>query len=152
MFLLDDCRADTGTVAYVPGSQRDVRFPEDHHEFEERARPMIGITGDAILFNGGCAHGWMPNESDRDCTAVILQYLPKFVRPMDSLDRRLPDGFVAAASPTIRRLLGHHDRASDSIDLPEHALEVPEPKRVPAPRRVSRRAMFSFGAGETDST
>ncbi|QIE25940.1 hypothetical protein SBC1_47870 (plasmid) [Caballeronia sp. SBC1] len=47
----------------------------------------------------------MPNESTQDRSAVRIQYLPKFVKPMEELRAMVGETFVRNASPTMRQLL-----------------------------------------------
>jgi ectoine hydroxylase-related dioxygenase (phytanoyl-CoA dioxygenase family) len=48
----------------------------------------------------------MPNPSTQDRSAVLIQYLPKFVKPMEDLRAMVGEAFVKNASPTMRQLLG----------------------------------------------
>ncbi len=49
----------------------------------------------------------MPNNSAAERTSVLGQYLPKFVKPMEDLQKASIDPAVeAAASPALRQLLG----------------------------------------------
>lgn len=86
-------------------------------------------AGDIVIFNGA---GWrcaMANSSDAERTGLLLQYLPKFVRPMEDLLTDLPSEVLDRATPTFRRLLGIHGRVVDTADLPDDCPEVPEPPR-----------------------
>jgi ectoine hydroxylase-related dioxygenase (phytanoyl-CoA dioxygenase family) len=67
---------------------------------------MIGEPGDVALFYGVTWHCAMPNKSDHDRNAVLIQYLPKWVKPMEDMPAALPQSFIDAASPDIRQLLG----------------------------------------------
>lgn len=127
--LLDDFTAETGATAWVPGTQSLLRFPEDRSEFDAAAERMLGQAGDVVIFNGACWHCAMPNEGSVERTGLLLQYLPKFVRPMEDLVSDLPDEVLARATPTLRRLLNLHGRVVDTADLPDDCPEVPEPPR-----------------------
>jgi ectoine hydroxylase-related dioxygenase (phytanoyl-CoA dioxygenase family) len=104
--MLDPFTEETGATAYVPGSQRDLHYPQDDDRFFERCERMLGQPGDTVIFFGAVWHCAMPNRSTVDRSAIITQYLPKFVKPMEDLPASLPAAFVRDASPDIRQLLG----------------------------------------------
>lgn len=104
--MLDPFTEETGATAYVPGSQRDLHYPQDDDRFFERCERMLGQPGDTVIFFGAVWHCAMPNRSTVDRSAIITQYLPKFVKPMEDLPASLPADFVRDASPDIRQLLG----------------------------------------------
>ncbi|RMH75624.1 MAG: phytanoyl-CoA dioxygenase [Actinomyces sp.] len=131
---LDDFDADSGATAWVPGSQRHLSFPGDRASFDAAASRLTGRAGDALVFNGACHHASMPNTGDRERTGVLLQYLPWFVVPMEDLAATVPSSVLADATPTLRRLLGLHERGVDTIDLPPDCPRVPEGRRDGGPR------------------
>lgn len=104
--MLDPFTEETGATAYVPGTQRELRYPDENDRFFERCERMLGEVGDTIVFFGAVWHCAMPNRSQIDRSAIITQYLPKFVKPMENIPAALPDAFVRNASPDIRQLLG----------------------------------------------
>lgn len=104
--ILDPFTEESGATAYLPGSQRELRYPTDADRFFERCERMLGAPGDAVLFYGAAWHCAMPNRSDHDRNAVLIQYLPKWVKPMEDMPAALPSEYVAAASPDLRQLLG----------------------------------------------
>lgn len=104
--LLDPFAEASGATAYVPGSQRELRYPTDADRFHERAERMLGEPGDAVLFFGAVWHCAMPNRSDHDRSAILIQYLPKWVKPLEDMPAALPAGFIEQASPDLRQLLG----------------------------------------------
>ena len=67
---------------------------------------MLGEPGDTALFYGVAWHCAMPNNSDHDRSAVLINYLPKWVKPLEDMPAALPPQFVADASPMLRQLLG----------------------------------------------
>jgi ectoine hydroxylase-related dioxygenase (phytanoyl-CoA dioxygenase family) len=67
---------------------------------------MEADPGDAIVFFGATWHCAMPNRSGQDRSAVLIQYLPKFVKPMEDLRAMVGEAFVKSSSPTMRQLLG----------------------------------------------
>lgn len=104
--MLDPFTEETGATAYVPGSQRELRYPDEKDGFFDRCERMLGEPGDTIVFFGAVWHCAMPNRSSIDRSAIITQYLPKFIKPMEDLPAALPEAFVRQASPDIRQLLG----------------------------------------------
>ena len=130
--LLDDFTETNGATAWVPGTQKLMAFP-DPEDFASRAQRMTGSAGDVLVFNGACWHCSMPNHSDAERTGLLLQYLPKFVRPMENLFAGLPRAVIDRATPTVRRLLGLHGRTVTTADLPRDCPEVPEPRRAAIP-------------------
>ena len=104
--ILDPFTEDSGATAYLPGSQQELRYPTAEDRFFERCARMTGEPGDVALFYGACWHCAMPNQSDHDRNAVLIQYLPKWVKPMEDMPAALPGPFLDAASPDMRQLLG----------------------------------------------
>ena len=104
--LLDPFTAQSGATAYVPGSQKELRYPGPEDGFFEKCERMIGEPGDVALFYGVTWHCAMPNRSDHDRSAVLIQYLPKWVKPMEDMPAALPHEFLEVASPDLRQLLG----------------------------------------------
>ena len=104
--ILDPFTEASGATAYVPGTQTALRYPTEADRFHDRAVRMIGDPGDTILFFGATWHCAMPNRSDRDRNAVLIQYLPKWVKPMEDMPAALPRDLIDGASPDLRQLLG----------------------------------------------
>ncbi|GAA3855497.1 phytanoyl-CoA dioxygenase family protein [Celeribacter arenosi] len=104
--ILDPFTEQSGATAYVPGSQRELRYPTEADDFHGRAERMLGNPGDVALFYGVTWHCAMPNTSDHDRNAVLIQYLPKWVKPMEDMPAALPQSFIDRASPDMRQLLG----------------------------------------------
>ncbi|MEM1432000.1 MAG: phytanoyl-CoA dioxygenase family protein [Pseudomonadota bacterium] len=104
--ILDPFTEESGATAYVPGTQRDLRYPSEADRFYERCERMTGNPGDVALFFGAVWHCAMPNRAEHDRNAVLTQYLPKWVKPMEDMPAALPRAFVDAASPDLRQLLG----------------------------------------------
>jgi len=104
--ILDPFTEQSGATAYVPGSQRELRYPGPEDRFYDRCERMLGEPGDVALFYGVTWHCAMPNQSDHDRSAILIQYLPKWVKPMEDMPAALPQSFIDAASPDMRQLLG----------------------------------------------
>lgn len=103
---LDPFTPETGATAFVPHTQHELRYPTENDRFYERCERMEADPGDAIVFFGATWHCAMPNRSAQDRSAVLIQYLPKFVKPMEDLHAMVGEAFVRDASPTMRQLLG----------------------------------------------
>jgi ectoine hydroxylase-related dioxygenase (phytanoyl-CoA dioxygenase family) len=104
--LLDDFTEENGATAIVPGSQRYARYPDDPGTVPTSAERMTGRAGDVALFFGLAWHCGMPNHSDADRTGILIQYLPKFVKPMEDQVRGTRQEIIDTASPLLRQLLG----------------------------------------------
>jgi len=104
--LLDPFTEESGATGYLPGSQRELRYPTPEDDFYGRCERMTGEPGDVALFYGVTWHCAMPNNADHDRSAVLIQYLPKWVKPMEDMPASLPRTFVDQASPELRQLLG----------------------------------------------
>lgn len=105
--LIDDFTEENGATAWLPGSQVDLRYPDsdvDVAAFRSDAERMTGEAGDVVVFNGMCWHCAMPNESNADRTGVLIEYLPKFVRPLEDHSVVRAD-VVDRATPELRQLL-----------------------------------------------
>jgi ectoine hydroxylase-related dioxygenase (phytanoyl-CoA dioxygenase family) len=104
--MLDPFTEETGATAFVPGTQRELHYPDESDRFFERCERMLGEPGDTVIFFGAVWHCAMPNRSNIDRSAIITQYLPKFVKPMEDMPAALPAEFVKNASADMRQLLG----------------------------------------------
>ena len=104
--ILDPFTRESGATGYLPGSQKELRYPTAEDKFFERCEQMVAEPGDTVLFYGAMWHCAMPNHSDHDRSAILTQYLPKWVKPMEDMPAALPQTFLNAASPDMRQLLG----------------------------------------------
>jgi ectoine hydroxylase-related dioxygenase (phytanoyl-CoA dioxygenase family) len=104
--ILDPFTKESGATAFVPGSQRDIRYPAESDGFYERCEQMLGEPGDAIVFFGAAWHCAMPNKSTHDRTGILIEYLPKFVKPVEDMLTTLDEDFKRTMSPMMRQLLG----------------------------------------------
>ncbi|TCV93962.1 ectoine hydroxylase-related dioxygenase (phytanoyl-CoA dioxygenase family) [Luteibacter rhizovicinus] len=114
--MLDPFTEETGATAYVPGSQRSLRYPDESDRFFDRCERMLGEPGDTVVFFGAVWHCAMPNHSRADRSAILIQYLPKWVKPMENIPAALPSSFVDAASSDMRQLLGLHYPYPEILD------------------------------------
>lgn len=106
--VLDPFTEESGATAYMPGTQKNLRYPtpDDHEDFYANCARMIGDPGDTVLFFGAAWHCAMPNMADHDRNAVLINYIPKWVKPLEDMPGALPADFIAAASPDMQQLLG----------------------------------------------
>lgn len=104
--LLDPFTEATGATAYRPGSQRQIHYPGPDDGFFDDYEQMFGDPGDLVLFFGLTWHCAMPNTSRQSRTGILVEFLPKFVTPIEDLHVDLPDGFLDDASPVIKQMLG----------------------------------------------
>jgi ectoine hydroxylase-related dioxygenase (phytanoyl-CoA dioxygenase family) len=103
--LIDQFTEKNGATAFVPHSQGTLIYPDDQAAFDRDAVQMSGNAGDIVVFNGMCWHCAMPNESDDDRTGVLIEYLPKFVRPLEDHSVVRAD-VIERATPILKQLLG----------------------------------------------
>ncbi len=117
--LLDPFTEATGATAYLPGSQKELRYPTEADNFYGRCERMLGEPGDVVLFFGAAWHCAMPNTSEIDRTAVLINYLPKWVKPLEDMPAALPAAFMDNASPDMRQLLGLNYPYPEVLDQAE---------------------------------
>lgn len=106
--VLDPFTEESGATAYAPGTQRELRYPTptEQKDFYGTCARMTAEPGDTVLFFGAAWHCAMPNRSDHDRNAVLINYLPKWVKPLEDMPDAMPPGFIDAASDDIKQLLG----------------------------------------------
>jgi ectoine hydroxylase-related dioxygenase (phytanoyl-CoA dioxygenase family) len=104
--LLDPFTEQNGATAFVAGSQKELRYPTAADDFHHKAQRMLGEAGDIVLFFGAIWHCAMPNYSHADRSAVLVQYLPKWVKPMENMPAVLSSQFIEHSSNEIKQLLG----------------------------------------------
>jgi len=102
---LDICSAESGATGYIPGSQRNLHYPNKEDDFSN-LQQMLGKPGDLVFFNGNCWHGAMPNESDHQRAALLIEFLPKYIKPVEDLVSYLDLDFKENCSERVKQLLG----------------------------------------------
>ena len=117
--LLDDFTETNGATAYLPGSQAQLNYPSDPEHFFAHCQRMTGQAGDVVIFNGMIHHCAMANESDRDRSGILIEYLPKFVIQLEDQIRGVDGSVVEAASPLLRRLIGIDYQFPELLDSAE---------------------------------
>ena len=105
---LDPFNEVSGASAFLPGSQADLNYPaeEDRDGFFDSCGRMAGDPGDALIFNGMVWHCAMPNKSDHDRTAILIEYLPKFIIPLEDQLSGVPQDVIDRGSELFHRLIG----------------------------------------------
>ena len=102
---LDICSAESGATGYIPGSQKNLHYPNKEDDFSN-LQQMLGKPGDLVFFNGNCWHGAMPNKSDHQRAALLIEFLPKYIKPVEDLVSYLDLDFKENCSERVKQLLG----------------------------------------------
>ncbi len=104
---LDPFNATSGASAFLAGSQGELLYPEtsDRERFYADCDRMSGDPGDAIIFNGMCWHCAMPNESDHDRSAILIEYLAKFVTPLEDQKSGVRQEVIDRGTPLLHQLM-----------------------------------------------
>jgi len=102
---LDICSTESGATGYIPGSQRNLHYPNKEDDFSN-LQQMLGKPGDLVFFNGNCWHGAMPNKSDHQRAALLIEFLPKYIKPVEDLVSYLDEDFKKNSSERVKQLLG----------------------------------------------
>ena len=102
---LDDCTELSGATAYYPGSQKKLHYPTKDDDFSN-LKQMIASPGDLVFFNGNCWHGAMPNKSSHQRAVLLIEFLPKYIKPVEDLVSYLDEGFLNNCSDKVKQLLG----------------------------------------------
>ena len=107
--MLDEFSVESGGTAILPKSQNLCRYPneKDEKEFYDKAARITGQPGDVAVFFGMTWHCAMPNNSNHDRTGILIQYLPKFIKPMEDQKRGVKQSVIDSASPILKQLLGY---------------------------------------------
>ena len=105
LISLHEFTAENGATAVVPGSQTRGLYPSKE-TFDDEHIQLTCPPGSLLLFVGMIWHCSMPNNSSGERTSVLGQYLPKFVKPMEALDRSVDAAVRDSATPELHQLLG----------------------------------------------
>lgn len=104
--VLDPFTVESGATAYRPGSARELHYPTDADRFFDDYEQMLGEPGDLLLFFGLTWHCAMPNTGDHGRLGLLIEFLPKFVTPIEDMVSGLAPGFLDDAGPIVRQMLG----------------------------------------------
>ena len=102
---LDICSVESGATAYIPGSQKKLKYPNQNDDFTNKQQ-MVAKPGDLVFFNGNCWHGASPNKSDHQRAALLIEFLPKYIKPVEDLISYLNEEFKKNSNNKVRQLLG----------------------------------------------
>ncbi len=103
--MLDDFTETNGATKIYPHSQLICQWPKVE-EFEQNAIKVLGRAGDIIIFNGALWHDTSPNLSDKDRKALLLQYSPSFVKPLQDITKKLSQEYKDNLNPKLKQLIG----------------------------------------------
>ena len=113
---LDICSELSGATAYVPGSQKKLHYPNDKDDFSNQ-KQMTANPGDLVLFNGNCWHGASPNNSDHQRAVLLIEFLPKYIKPVEDLVTYLDDEFKNNCPNRVKQLLGLNYKYPKIMDV-----------------------------------
>ena len=104
---LDPFTAESGASAFLPHSQGELLYPrtEDRDRFYAECSRMLADPGDAIIFNGMVWHCAMPNESDHNRSAILIEYLAKFVTPLEDQKAGVRQEVIDRGTPILHQLM-----------------------------------------------
>ncbi len=133
--LLDPFTPESGATAFLANSQGELVYPdtEDRDRFFAEASRMTGEPGDCVIFNGMCWHCAMPNTStNQDRTGILIEYLPKFITPLEDQLSGVSDEVVARATPMLRQLMAMDypypklfDEAEATVQIGRDVVDAP---------------------------
>ena len=103
--LLDDFTKENGATGVRPGTQVNAIYPNNAEDFYKHVESGIGKAGDVMVFVGLLQHCAMPNKSNSSRTGILLQYLPKYIRPMEDIKRSISDDVIERMTGEMKRLL-----------------------------------------------
>lgn len=107
--MLDDFTEENGATAVWPGTQKECRYPTEEDAENYPSERMIGKAGDVAVFFGLTWHSASDNNSkDADRSAILIQYLPKFVKPMEDQKRGVNMEVQNNATNELKQLLGYN--------------------------------------------
>ena len=107
--MLDDFTEEKGATAILAGSQKWSRYPrkEDHKMFYDNCSRTTGKAGDVAIFYGLTWHCAMPNHhASEQRSAILLQFLPKFVKPMEDQIHGVSPAVIQAGEDKMKQLVG----------------------------------------------
>jgi ectoine hydroxylase-related dioxygenase (phytanoyl-CoA dioxygenase family) len=89
-----------------PHTQKLGRYPDEPAKLPPETERMVGKAGDVAVFYGLCWHCAMPNNSDRDRTGLLIEYLPKFVKPLEDQLSGVRKEVIDKGGDFVRQLVG----------------------------------------------
>ena len=83
----------------------NLKYPSKKDDLDN-INQMEAEPGDLVFFNGNCWHGAMPNKSDHQRAVLLIEFLPKYIKPVEDLVSYLNDDFRENCSDKVKQLLG----------------------------------------------
>ena len=120
---LDICSELSGATAYVPGSQKKLHYPNDKDDFSNQ-KQMTADPGDLVFFNGNCWHGASPNNSNHQRAVLLIEFLPKYIKPVEDLVTYLDDDFKKNCSKKVKQLLGFNYKYPKIMDVSKSVNDI----------------------------
>lgn len=102
---LDIFSKESGATGYYPGSQKQLHYPTKHDDLSN-IQQMLSEPGDIVFFYGNVWHCAMPNNSDHQRAGLLIEFLPKYVKPVEDLISYLDKIFFNNCSKRVKQLLG----------------------------------------------
>ena len=100
---LDDFRDDNGPTLIRPASHIENTWP-NQEDFTRMAIPVTMSRGSILIFHGAVAHGVAPNKSYTSRAALLITFVPHWVRPLNDLITKADPQILA--DPEWQSLLG----------------------------------------------
>ena len=120
---LDICSELSGATAYYPGSQKNLRYPNKDDDFSG-LKQMVAKPGGLVFFNGNCWHGAMPNKSKDQRAVLLIEFLPKYIKPVEDLISYLDEKFKNNCSKRVKQLLGFNYPYPKIMDTSKSVNEI----------------------------
>ena len=116
LWMLSDFTEANGATLVLPSSHTDGAIPQRHRgahyaRFRAGAVPVTGRAGDILVYYGQLWHSVGLNHAAAPRAALIGQFLPFYMAPMEAHARTLPMRVQRALTPRAARALGlnwHH--------------------------------------------
>ena len=116
LWMLTDFTEENGATLVLPGSQAGSAIPQRHRgadyaRFRAGAVAVTGRAGDLLVYYGQLWHSVGLNHAEAPRAALIGQFLPFYMAPMEAHARTLPMRVQRALPPRVARALGlnwHH--------------------------------------------
>ena len=102
---LDIFSKESGATGYYPGSQKQLHYPTKHDDLSN-IQQMLSEPGDIVFFYGNVWHCAMPNNSSHQRAGLLIEFLPKYVKPVEDLISYLDKIFFNNCSKRVKQLLG----------------------------------------------
>ena len=91
VIALDDLTEENGATSVRPNSQRKIEYPSNVQDYRDHETRVLAKAGDAFCFLATLQHCAMPNLSQSSRSVILIQYLAKYVRPMEDQKRMLKE-------------------------------------------------------------